>query len=84
MHPHVLRGVLLREPELHEYRVRQTAGGVAVEVVAHRSVVDRLSVGLVEALVGAGLSRPDVTVEAVAGIDRDPRSGKLRRFLPLG
>jgi phenylacetate-coenzyme A ligase PaaK-like adenylate-forming protein len=83
VHPHTLRTVLLREPEVREYRVRQTERGVAVEIVSDR-VLPGLAAGLGDALTAAGLSRPEVAVEVVAGIDRDVRSGKLRRFVPLG
>ena len=83
VHPHVLRTVLLRAPEVREYRVVQTVRGVAVEVVVDGPVPE-LATGLGAALADAGLARPEVTVAVVAGLDRDRRSGKLRRFVPLG
>lgn len=83
VHPHSLRTVLLREPDVREYRVRQTERGVAVEIVGGDRVA-ALRAALVEALDAAGLPRPEVTVAVVPGIERDPRSGKLRRFVPLG
>jgi hypothetical protein len=32
----------------------------------------------------AGVSEPLVTLHVVGSIDRDPKTGKIRRFIPLG
>ena len=66
------------------YRVQQTRRGIAVDVLAPNGT-DRaaLRAGLAGALAGAGLDSPEVSVEVVTELPRDPRSGKLRRFVPL-
>ena len=82
VHPHSLRTVLLREPDVREYRVRQTERGIAVEIVG--DPVADLRPALAAALAAAGLPQPEVALAVVPGIAPDPRSGKLRRFVPLG
>ena len=42
-----------------------------------------LRAGLAAALAGAGRDSPEVSVQVVAELPRDPDSGKLRRFVPL-
>ena len=42
-----------------------------------------LRAGLAAALAGAGRDSPEVSVQVVADLPRDPDSGKLRRFVPL-
>ena len=36
-----------------------------------------------QTLRAAGLSRPQVTIRQVGALDRDPLTGKARRFIPL-
>ena len=40
--------------------------------------------GSVNSLAAAGLPDPEVRVDVVAELPRDGRSGKLRRFVPVG
>jgi len=84
IHPHVVRSVLVRSPDISDYRVRQTPRGIDVEALAWGPVgSDRLAGHLVEALAGAGLQDPVVTVRIVTHLEPNPETGKLRRFLPL-
>lgn len=85
LHPHVVRSVLVQRPDVAEYQVRQTRRGVAVTVVPAADAVDEdaLASALVTALAGAGLPDPQVAVASAPALDRDPRTGKLRRFVPL-
>jgi phenylacetate-CoA ligase len=85
LHPLVVRSVLVHAPDVLDYQVRQTPRGLAVDVVALRSVdTDVLAARLVAALAAAGLPEARVTVTPVPVLPRDPRTGKLRRFVPLG
>jgi phenylacetate-CoA ligase len=84
VHPLVIRAVLVRTPEVLDYQVRQTAGGVDLDVLAD----DRVEVGdlrdrVAEALAEAGLPGPVVAVRAVAQLARHPETGKLARFVAL-
>jgi phenylacetate-CoA ligase len=83
VHPLALRSVLLATPEVLDYQVRQTARGVAVQVLLERETgLAPLRGQLRTALARAGLADPDVTVDAVAALPRDARTGKLRRVIP--
>jgi phenylacetate-coenzyme A ligase PaaK-like adenylate-forming protein len=85
LHPFVVRSVLVHTPEVVDYQARQTPYGLAVDVQAAREVdTGRLEAQLGEALAAAGLPGARVTVTPVAALPRDPRTGKLRRFVPLG
>jgi phenylacetate-coenzyme A ligase PaaK-like adenylate-forming protein len=84
VHPLVIRSVLVHAPEVVDYRVRQTARGIAVDALApHGTDGAALQAGLAAALAGTGLDSPEVSVDVVAELPRDPDSGKLRRFVPL-
>ena len=84
LHPLVVRSVLLHAPEVVDYQARQTPRGLAVNVVALRAVdTDALAAQLGDALSAAGLAGARVTVTPVTSLPRDPRTGKLRRFVPL-
>lgn len=84
IHPLVLRTALVQTPEVIEYQVHQTRRGVAVAAVAPAGL-DRAAVAtrLTTSLAQAGLANAHVSVEAVPQLGRDPRTGKLRRFVPL-
>jgi phenylacetate-CoA ligase len=84
VHPLVARSVLVQTPDVLEYQVRQTAGGIDVIAVADVDL-DRigLQVRLAAALEKCGLARPQVSVRVVPGLERHPDTGKLRRFVPL-
>jgi phenylacetate-coenzyme A ligase PaaK-like adenylate-forming protein len=85
LHPLVVRSVLVHAAEVVDYQVRQTPRGIAVDVLAPRGVdTGALRADLTGALTRAGLAGAEVSVAAVPQLPRDARTGKLRRFLPLG
>jgi phenylacetate-CoA ligase len=84
VHPLVVRSVLVHRPEVVDYRVCQTAGGMSVDAVAVGGVdTAALAAELTAALAEAGLANASVQVRAVPALPRDCRTGKLRRFVPL-
>jgi phenylacetate-coenzyme A ligase PaaK-like adenylate-forming protein len=84
VHPHVIRSVLTRTPEIFDYRIRQTPRGVDIEALTVAPLdCDLLAERLVRALAGAGLPDPVVGVRAVDDLERLPDSGKLRRLVPM-
>ncbi|HYB18545.1 MAG TPA: AMP-binding protein, partial [Streptosporangiaceae bacterium] len=83
VHPLVLRSVLLAQPGVLDYQVRQTPRGAAVQVQLEcEADLALLRVQLRTALAHAGLAHPNVTVQAVAALPRNPHTGKLRRVIP--
>jgi phenylacetate-coenzyme A ligase PaaK-like adenylate-forming protein len=84
IHPHVVRSVLVRCPEILDYEVRQTLQGMDVQALA---VVPfdpgTVAQWLVQALTEAGLDNPVISVSTVDHLQRNPETGKLRRFVPL-
>jgi phenylacetate-coenzyme A ligase PaaK-like adenylate-forming protein len=84
LHPHVVRSVMLRSPEVADYQVRQTRTGIEADIIAAGSASpEALRRRLADALARGGLSQPDVTVRIAADLPRCAGSGKLRRFVPL-
>ena len=84
LHPHVIRSVMVRSPEVADYQVRQTRTGIEADIIAAGSASpEALRRRLAEALAQGGLSRPDVTVRVAGDLPRCAGSGKLRRFIPL-
>jgi len=84
LHPHVIRSVMVRSPEVADYQVRQTRTGIEADVIAVGSASpDALCRRLAEALAHGGLSQPDVTVRIAGDLPRCAGSGKRRRFIPL-
>jgi phenylacetate-CoA ligase len=84
LHPHVIRSVMFRFPEVVDYQVRQTRTGIEADVIAAGGVSgEALRRRLAEALARSGLSQPDVTVRLTGDLVRSPGSDKLRRFVPL-
>jgi phenylacetate-coenzyme A ligase PaaK-like adenylate-forming protein len=84
LHPHVIRSVMVRSPEVADYQVRQTRTGIEADVIAVGSASpDALRRRLAEALAHGGLSQPDVTVRIAGDLPRCAGSGKRRRFIPL-
>jgi hypothetical protein len=76
---------MVKTPEVMDYKVRQTALGVELEVVVEKPLDRvRLRERLRAALKDAGLADPVVGVQAVPDLERAPGTGKLRRFVPLG
>ncbi len=85
IHPLVIRSVLVRHPEIAEYQVRQTSGGIDVDAVAPDTLdTVVLRQRLAAALVAAELGDPEVRVHPVPRLEGHPATGKLRRFVPLG
>jgi phenylacetate-coenzyme A ligase PaaK-like adenylate-forming protein len=85
VHPLAIRHVLVHNPEISEYQVHQTSTGIDVAVVSHRSETiptEAVATSLRVALLAAGLTDATVTVTHVEQIDRDPTTGKPRRFVP--
>jgi phenylacetate-CoA ligase len=83
IHPLVLRSILLAQPGVLDYQVRQTPTGAAVRVLLEcEADLALLRDQLRAALARAGLADPDVTVEAVAALPRHSQTGKLRRVIP--
>ena len=84
VHPLVVRTVMVKNPAVVEYQVRQTELGVDVDVVADRDVdVDGMAGALEHGLCQAGLTGPRATVRTVDAVPRHPDTGKTRRFIPL-
>ncbi|HEY7483516.1 MAG TPA: hypothetical protein VH912_03560 [Streptosporangiaceae bacterium] len=82
VHPLTISSVLVKTPEIIEYQVRQTATGVDVAAVV-AGPIDPAGVAgqLTRALQDAGLATPEVAVAAVDRLDRDPQTGKAKRFI---
>jgi phenylacetate-CoA ligase len=85
VHPFVIGTVLARAPAVREFQVRQTESGADIAAVIDGDL-DRpaLVTAVEESLRQAGLPSPEVTVRPVQALDRDPLTGKARRFIPLG
>ena len=84
IHPHIVRSVMVRSPEILDYRVRQTPRGIEVEALAVVPLdSDRVAERLGQTLAEAGLTDPAVSVRIVDHLERMPDTGKLRRFMPL-
>ena len=85
LHPHVIRSVMVRSPEVADYQIRQTRTGIEADIIAASggASTDALRRRLAEALAHGGLGQPDVTVRIAGDLARNADSGKLRRFIPL-
>jgi phenylacetate-CoA ligase len=84
VHPHLFRTALSREAGIVEYQVRQTPAGAAIAVRCSAPVgLDGLRDRVAVSLAGAGLERPQVTVEIVDRFERPGGPAKLKRFIPL-
>jgi phenylacetate-coenzyme A ligase PaaK-like adenylate-forming protein len=85
VHPHAFTSVLVKMAAVTEYQVRQTARGAEITAVADGEFDRAAVIAAVQAsLRRAGVSEPLVTLHVVGSIDRDPKTGKIRRFIPLG
>ncbi|HXW43271.1 MAG TPA: AMP-binding protein [Streptosporangiaceae bacterium] len=83
LHPLALRSIMLTNPDVLDYQIRQTTRGVAACVLLERETsLTPLREQLHSALQRAGLADPEVTVDAVAALPRHPETGKLRRVIP--
>ncbi len=84
LHPHVIRSVLVASPQIADYQVRQTHEGIDIDVLPVGPLTTgELARSLELALARAGLAGPQVRVNVVSGLRRQPDSGKLSRFVPL-
>jgi phenylacetate-CoA ligase len=90
VHPFVIGAVLARAPAVREFQVRQTDRGADVTAVVGGAPdlaapdLAALAAAVQDALCQAGLSGPQVVIHRVDTLDRDPLTGKARRFIPLG
>jgi hypothetical protein len=74
-----------RAPAVREFQVRQTDRGAEVTAVVEGAPdLAALSAAVQDALRRAGLPGPQVVIRRVDALDRDPLTGKARRFIPLG
>jgi phenylacetate-coenzyme A ligase PaaK-like adenylate-forming protein len=84
VHPIAIRSAILATPAITDYQVVQTPDGVDVSAVTAGDFdADEFAQRLVRALAGAGLDGPRITARVVDRLDRQPVSGKFRRFVPL-
>ena len=85
VHPSSLATALLQTAQVREYQVRQTARGADITVVAGTGLDDAaLAAAAEQSLRQAGVTEPRVTISHAGAIARDPRTGKVRRFVPSG
>jgi phenylacetate-coenzyme A ligase PaaK-like adenylate-forming protein len=85
VHPFVIGTPLLRAPAVREFQVRQTERGADLAVVVDGDLyAAALAAAVRDSLRQAGLPGPLVTLRRVEALDRDPLTGKARRFIPLG
>jgi phenylacetate-CoA ligase len=85
VHPFVIGAVLARAPAVREFQIRQTGRGADVSAVIDGAPdLAALAAEAEDSLRQAGLPAPVVTIRPVAALDRDPLTGKARRFIPLG
>ena len=84
VHPHVIRNALAGEAMVREYQVRQAGNGIEVACVTGGDLdAAALTARLEHAMRQAGLPGPRVTITLAGAIIRDPKTGKVRRFIPL-
>ena len=85
VHPFVIGAALLQVPAIREFQVRQTERGADVAAVIDGDFDQpAVTVAVWDSLRQAGLPGPQVCIRRVAALDRDPMTGKARRFVPLG
>ena len=69
---------------MREFQLRQTERGADIAVVIDGDLDQaELAAAVEQSLRQAGLDRPRVTIRPVTALDRDPMTGKARRFVPL-
>jgi phenylacetate-CoA ligase len=82
VHPIPLDAVLMADPQVREYQVRQTARGADITVVAGAGLDGAaLAAAVEQSLRQAGVTEPRVTISRAEAITRDRRTGKVRRFI---
>ena len=83
VHPHVIRSALAAEGTVREYQIHQTEAGIDVTcVTGGHLATTRLAARLEHALRQAGLTEPQVSIKLAETITRDPKTGKVSRFIP--
>jgi phenylacetate-coenzyme A ligase PaaK-like adenylate-forming protein len=84
VHPFVIGAPLLHAPAVREYQIRQTERGADIAAVIDGDLDDAaVAAAVAESLYRAGLTGPRVRIRRVGALDRDPLTGKARRFMPL-
>lgn len=82
VHPLAVRSVLVKQPAVTDYQVRQTERGLELRCLATGAMdAAQLRTELRAALADAGLCDPDVSVRRVDALERHPETGKVRRFV---
>ena len=82
VHP-ITFSVLVGAEAITEYQVRQTQRGVIIDVVANGHLdTPGLRDAVGHDLARCGLKTPEVTIRAVASIERHAETGKVVRFVP--
>jgi phenylacetate-coenzyme A ligase PaaK-like adenylate-forming protein len=85
VHPIVVRSALLHYSAVVEYQVRTTPNSMHVAVVHSGPLdTDRLAADLRRGLADAGVDGVTVDVAEAGQLPRDPRTGKLVRFVAAG
>jgi phenylacetate-coenzyme A ligase PaaK-like adenylate-forming protein len=84
VHPATVLRAVTKAPAIVDYQIRQTPGGIDADVLVNGHL-DRTGLAdeLAQALARAGVPDPRVSVRIVDRFDADPRTGKLRRLVPL-
>jgi phenylacetate-coenzyme A ligase PaaK-like adenylate-forming protein len=84
VHPFAIGAPLLHAPAVREFQIRQTERGADIAAVIDGDLDHAaLAASVGDCLRQAGLAGPRVGVRRVAALDRDPMTGKARRFIPL-
>ncbi len=84
VHPHVIRSALASDGAVREYQVRQTENGIDVACITGGHLATAaLTARLEHALRQAGLTQPQVSIGLAETITRDPKTGKVSRFIPM-
>ena len=79
-----MQSALLHYPEVLEFQVHQTSTGITLRVVATDQLdTDATAAHVRDALRSAGLDHATVQLLRVSSIERNPATGKVRRFIPL-
>jgi len=83
VHPITFYSVLIGAEAITEFQVRQTRHGVVIDVVADGHL-DKAALrdAIRHGLARYGLKTPEVTICAVASIERHAETGKVVRFVP--
>jgi phenylacetate-coenzyme A ligase PaaK-like adenylate-forming protein len=82
---HAIALIMRELPELLEYQYRQTETGASIDVALDGPVdLEPTRRSLVEYLERLGLPNPQVTIQIVEMVPRNPRTGKITQFVALG